>query len=160
KLIIHANNVVIDMSSQIVIAAKGNDPRGKGFAGGYTTCNAGPCSAGATLVGGGGSYGTTGSNAQQPSCCYCCGCGDTCTIGGAPLPYAIADDEAAAGAAGGDCSGGMAGLGGGLLAIYATGDITMQGTITANGQGGTGCAGGGSGGGVVLRASGNLTMTG
>src|SRR5262249_27666170 len=68
KLIIHANNVVIDMSSQIVIAAKGNDPRGKGFAGGYTTCNAGPCSAGATLVGGGGSYGTTGSNAQQPSC--------------------------------------------------------------------------------------------
>ena len=166
KLIIHAKNVILDASSQIVVAPTGNDPRGTGGAS-STTCNAGDCISNnaAPSPAAGGSYGTAGTGANgttsQGYCYYANGgyyeyCFSTTS---SPSPYLTNDDEAAAGAAGGACSGGSAGLGGGLLVIYAD-NIQLLGAVTANGQSGTGCAGGGSGGGVVLRANADLTFTG
>lgn len=140
--IIHANNFVLDQSSQIVVAATGNDPRGKG----------GSCTSHYTL-GNGGSHGTAAAvhvcsvNVQYSYCC---------NVSNAGAIYAIADDEAAPGSAGGGTTGGK---GGGLLVVYAN-NIQIAGSITANGQAGTNFSGGGSGGGVVLRATGDLTFTG
>ena len=161
NLIIHANNVTVDATSQIVIASTGNDARGKGGAQ-TSSCNVGPCTAtnGGAASATGGSYGAAGTTTVgSQGYCYYSGYYYCTPTSIAPPAYAIADDEAAAGAAGGNCTGGVPGFGGGLLAIYAD-TITIQGTITANGQAGTGCAGGGSGGGVVLRADANLAFTG
>lgn len=160
RLIIHAKSVTLDASSQIVVAATGNDERGKGRNGQYVTCAATYCSTSVSAGGSGGGYGAVGSSATVSSGCYYYSTYYTCS-GGNPAgsAYAIADDEAAAGAPGGDCSPNTGAKGGGLLAIYAD-NIQVTGTITATGQSGTGCAGGGSGGAVILRATGDLSFTG
>jgi hypothetical protein len=162
KAIIHADNFILDASSQIVVTPTGNDPRGKGGNGGSTSCNAsGWCTAYGDTHASGGSYGSAGTSgsAVQVSCYY--SGTHYCYLPTVPAGavYAIADDEAVPGAPGGTCSATLGGKGGGLLVIYAN-NIQIQGTITANGQAGTGCSGGGSGGGVVLRAGGDLSFTG
>jgi hypothetical protein len=168
NLIIHAKNVTIDASSQIVVQATGSDARGKGANGQTGTCSYWCTYSGYTYyytssavnVGGaGGGYGASGTTSSvvgYAGSSSCSSCSVTSAGGGA---YAIADDEAAPGAAGGDCSGNAGGKGGGLLAIYAD-NIQIAGTITANGQAGTNCAGGGSGGAIILRATGDLTFSG
>jgi CarboxypepD_reg-like domain len=162
--VIYCNNFTLDASSQIVVAPTGNDPRGAGGPGSANgTCAVAGCVATAHVGGGGGSYGLAGTNSSVGSDCYSTLYEEyvECTVSSGPgAPYAIADNEAAPGAAGGSCPGGTAGQGGGLLAIYCN-NIQVVGTITANGQAASGlCAGGGSGGGVVLRATGDLTFTG
>ncbi len=154
--------MTLDATSQIVIAATGNDPRGTGSPS-TSTCVAAACTAtnGGLAGATGGSYGAAAATttASIEGDCYYYAYYYCYPTSVAPLPYGIADDQASPGAAGGTCNGGTAGLGGGLLAIYAD-TITIQGTITANGAAGTTCAGGGSGGGVVLRADANLDFTG
>jgi hypothetical protein len=159
---IYCNNFTLDATSQIVVTPTGNDPRGTGGTG-QASCTT-VCTAYGYAPGGGGSYGTAGTNKSTQGSCYA---GYPyygtyyCTLGTAPpAAYAVADNEAAAGATGGTCpGGGTPGAGGGLIAIYCN-NIQIAGTITANGGSASGCAGGGSGGEVVLRATGDLTFTG
>jgi Carboxypeptidase regulatory-like domain len=159
KLVLRAKNVVIDATSSIVVDPNGSDARGKGPDGGSTSCGASGCTATGTVGASGGGYGAVGTGGAATLSCYYYGT-STCGVaraGGAI--YGIADDEAVWGAPGGSCLGTSGGKGGGLLAIYAQ-SITIQGTITANGQSGSGCAGGGSGGAIVLRATDSLTFAG
>jgi len=159
KLIIRAKNFVLDASSQIVVSPTGADPRGKGKDGGSTTCNTGYCTASGTRPASGGGYGTTAPTASATLSCYYSGT-RYCTVsntGG--VGYAIADDEFAPGSQGGSCSGTIGGLGGGMLVIYAE-NITIAGQVTANGQSASGCAAGGSGGGVMMHATNDLKFTG
>jgi hypothetical protein len=162
---IYCNNFTLDATSQIVVTPTGNDPRGTGgTSGSCSACYVYCCSATGATAGSGGSYGTQGTGAGSATA----GCDvpvygyyETCNAASsAPAAYAIADNEAATGAAGGTCvGGGPAGMGGGLIAIYCN-NITIAGQITANGQSASGCSGGGSGGGVVLRSAGTLSFTG
>lgn len=165
KLVIHAKNFILDATSQIVVSPTGNDPRGKGIAASGTgVC--GSCSGASYPIkaGSGGGYGAPGGTGLMSSYCF----GPACSYPSGPggSLYGIADDEAAPGAAGGDCGTVVGGLGGGLFVVYAN-NIQVLGSITANGApggataAGNGCAsGGGSGGAVVLRADGDLTFQG
>ncbi|MDI1432532.1 carboxypeptidase-like regulatory domain-containing protein [Polyangium sorediatum] len=160
KLVIRAKNFVLDASSQIVVTPTGNDPRGKGGNGGASSCNAqGYCTASGTLPAGGGGYGVAGATTSATFSCYYSGT-RYCSVSaqGGPV-YAIADQDPATGSSGGTCTSGTPGLGGGMLVIYAE-NITIAGQVTVNGQSASGCAGGGSGGGVVLRATNDLKFTG
>ncbi|MFZ5788093.1 MAG: carboxypeptidase-like regulatory domain-containing protein [Acidobacteriota bacterium] len=159
KLIIRAKKFILDSTSSITVAATGDDPRGKGSAGGSKSCSASGYTASTTVGGGGGGFGATGTagTATATYCSYYCYSCQVTSAGG-PL-YGIADDEAAPGASGGNCNTATGGKGGGMIAIYAE-EIVIQGAITANGQSGSGCAGGGSGGAIVLRATQSLTFTG
>jgi hypothetical protein len=165
---IYCNNFTLDATSQIVVTPTENDPRGTGGAS-ATSCSGSyygyTCASGGYWAAGGGSYGTQGTlPTGATTTCYVgypyyvnvsCSTGIT-----EPPLYAIADNEAATGAAGGACAGGgTAGMGGGLIAVYCN-NITIAGTVTANGQSASGCAGGGSGGAVVLRAAGTLSFSG
>ncbi len=162
---IYCDNFTLDSTSQIVVTPTGNDPRGTGGPAG-TSCTgcygSYCCNNYANDPASGGSYGTAGTGSSESSCYlgYPTYQDAYCYPGGQPAPtYAIADNEAATGAAGGTCPGSTPGMGGGLIAVYCN-NITIAGTITANGGSATGCAGGGSGGGVVLRAPGTLTFSG
>lgn len=161
RLVIRARSVTIDASSSITVDPHPTgDPRGKGADGpGSTSCYASYCTAYGNAGGGGGGNAAAGGQAGGTFSCYNYGT-YYCSVTRAGGPqYAIADDEAALGSAGGACSPNSGGKGGGLLAIYAE-TITINGTLTANGQGGSGCAGGGSGGSIVLRAYDSLTFGG
>ncbi len=162
KLIIRAKNVVIDASSKIVVQPTGDEPRGKGADGGSASCT-NCCTATTTLNATGGGYGTSGAGLSKSISCYSYYCGTNyCTASRAGgSVYAIADTEVVTGSPGGACSGTPGGKGGGYLAIYAE-TITIQagGQITAIGQAGTNCSGGGSGGEVFLRATKDLSVAG
>ena len=158
-LVIRAKNFILDATSSITVTANGTDARGKGADGGSATCSTGYCSASGTVGGGGGGFGAKGANGSVTNSCYYYGT-RYCTVtrqGG--TKYGISDDEAVWGAQGGSCNGTAGGLGGGKLVVYAE-NITIQGSITADGQSGSSCAGGGSGGAVVLRATDSLTFSG
>jgi hypothetical protein len=157
RLIIHANSVTIDATSKIVITPTGDDPRGRGQDGtASVSCNSTgysyTVSASGAGYGGSGESKTSCSKFSGSTTCYC-----TVSRTGGSV-YGIADDEVAAGSAGGKCDTTAGGLGGGYLAIYAN-TIVIQGQVTAIGANGTSCAGGGSGGGVILRAN-SLTFSG
>jgi hypothetical protein len=170
---IRAKNVTIDVSSSLIIQPTGSNPAGRGADGGsktcsyccyYSWCTCSMCFASdpVTVGGGGGGHaaaGTTATTGYQYNGTCTSGTGACTATSAGGAAYARPDIDESVGSMGGGCPGGTPGHGGGLLVIDAE-TITIAGTISAMGEAGTGCAGGGSGGMVILRASQSLTITG
>jgi hypothetical protein len=97
-----------------------------------------------TYTGGGGGYGGAGGSGSD-------GTGGS-TNGSSNNPA-----DPGSGGGGGDANSPQGGAGGGYIRILAAGTVTINGTITANGAGGSVKAGGGSGGGICIRC---LRLTG
>ena len=70
------------------------------------------------------------------------------SLGG--FPYGSESAPLAPGSAGGSFGGNLGGHGGGAVRIQANANVTINGTISANGKNGASNAGGGSGGGVFI----------
>ncbi|NLE40980.1 MAG: hypothetical protein GX615_04000, partial [Lentisphaerae bacterium] len=118
---------------------------GKGFQGGVFTNGYGPGRGMAKKDRGGGGYGGPGSSAVANYYAY-----------GGPA-YGSADLPDMPGSGGGSTFSVLnstGGSGGGLVQIHASGNVTVNGTITADGANGVNhCPGAGSGGGVYIQCA-------
>lgn len=142
-LTIRAERITVDEGASIVAAPTGDEPAGRGGDG--DRCYGG----GITSEGGGagGGYGTAGTRGAVR--------GYTCGGSGGSAHGSETDAVVTAGSRGGDGDSGYpaGGLGGGVIRLYAA-EITIAGSVRADGQGGSGtyvnASGGGSGGGILL----------
>ncbi|MEZ4337554.1 MAG: carboxypeptidase-like regulatory domain-containing protein [Sandaracinaceae bacterium] len=143
NLTIRAERITIDEGASIIASPTGDSPAGRGGAG--DRCYGG----GITSEGGGagGGYGTAGTRGAIR--------GYTCGGGGGRVWGSDTDVVVEAGSPGGDAAFGSpaGGRGGGVVRLYAA-EITVSGSVRADGQAGSGtytsASGGGSGGGVLL----------
>ncbi|MBI3985946.1 MAG: hypothetical protein HY343_03450, partial [Lentisphaerae bacterium] len=121
------------MSNLVVAAGGGFSANGLGYLGGNVSPGWGP--GGGQQSYGGGGYGGFGMSV-------------TATNG---IVYGSAEMPLQAGSGGGSSSSGyLGGNGGGAIRIEATGDVTVNGTLTANGGAGTAYSSCGSGGGIYI----------
>lgn len=133
------NRVYIVCSNLTLTAGKLIDVNGRGYQGNTVTNGYGPGGgkgAGVQRAGGGG-YGGEGGDSSRGY------------AGG--VTYGLAATPTEPGSAGGSGYGNsLGGHGGGAIRIIASGTVTVDGTIRANGLNGAGYAGAGSGGGVFI----------
>ncbi len=156
------NRIVIACSNLTVNSSRVIDANGKGYAGpsSVSTLGRGPGGPGISAwygcsasFGGRGSYYSTAAITAAPY-------GDNDAYGTDAAP----SHPGSSGSVG--SGGGTAGSGGGAIAIEATGLVTVNGTISANGgNGSAGSAGGGSGGSVhiqcgTIQGSGTVSANG
>ncbi len=142
----NGGSALIQANSVNIRRGGGINANGKGFSGGFASYGAGfgpGCSTGATYaVGGAGYGGAAGAGTDMSG-------GTSASAGGGIYPSVNAPTQPGSGS--GRYQNSDAAFGGGLVWIQATNAITVDGTITANGQqSGNGDRGGGSGGGVYL----------
>ncbi len=136
SLRVQASNVTVSAGGKISADGGGYLSGSAGGSTGY-----GPGGGPATYSGAGGGYGGKGGNGVKP--------GET-----GRGPYGSSNARPVyAGSGGGSGTGGGAfigGAGGGLVWLVVTNQVTVDGTLTANGAGGGGYGGGGAGGGIYL----------
>ncbi|MFA5401809.1 MAG: DUF2341 domain-containing protein, partial [Dehalococcoidia bacterium] len=134
-VIIQAASITIDSGSAITAS-------GQGYAGGAAGANGVGDGAGlgsATGGGGGASYGGAGAAGVDG--------------GAAGATYGSFTEPVSLGSGGGGGAAGAGGAGGGAIKLVATGTVTVNGSITANGVDGTsaaGSGGAGSGGSILI----------
>ncbi len=151
-LTIHAQSITVDESGSIEVAPTGTSPGGQGGMG--DTCYGGGITSHGG--GGGGGYGTGGSWGAVQG--YTCGAFPGYEWG------STTDTDVQPGSAGGDSdySTNPGGHGGGVLRLIAD-QITISGTVRADGEAGQGsytsASGSGSGGGILIAAD-QLTIAG
>jgi hypothetical protein len=139
-----SNRVWIGCATLAIHAGGKIDVDGKGFAGGraeYGVTNGFGPGAGMEAKSAGG-YGGAGGR-QEP------------TLASGSLPYGAVSAPEVPGSGGGSALGGgsYGGAGGGAVRIEASGGVTVDGTITANGSGVVFGGGAGSGGGIYITCS-------